>query len=69
MTDWVTSLLGKDVTNMAKIMDETFKEGSYEDIIIKRGLSALLYRCVVLGIAMGFVSTNILVGILLLMLA
>jgi hypothetical protein len=68
MTDWVTSLLGKDVTNMAKIMDETFKEGSY-DIIIKRGLSALLYRCVVLGIAMGFVSTNILVGILLLMLA
>jgi hypothetical protein len=66
MTDWVTPILGKDVTNMGKIMDETFKEGSYEDIIIKRGLSALLWRCVVLGIAMGFFLTAILVGMVVL---
>jgi hypothetical protein len=62
MTDWVKVLLGKKVIAMAKIMDETFKEGSYEQIIIYRGMSALMYRCVAYGIVMGTILTLILMG-------
>lgn len=69
MTDWVTPMLGKKVTDMCKIMDETFKEGSYEQIIIYRGMSALMYRSVAYGIVMGFFITMILVGFVVLIVA